>query len=233
MAVHLGHHDVADDETGFDTVDLRKGLTAVDTGVNVVVARQLGLEVVAYLVVVLGNHDAVAADGRLFHRRHLFLLLNRLRLFRQRHQCLLREIGLRDDLLRTQMVLAEGYGDHELTALVEVVDGDGAVVQLHERTGQVETDARARITVVGRGVGLIEALEDLLELVLGNLLTIVAHGDDGMLVVVGQADAYLSASRRVLEGVGEHVDDDLVEVGAVDPYGQTVAVVLEGEVDLP
>ena len=78
------------------------------------------------------------------------------------------------------------------------MDGDGAVVHLDERTGEVEADTRAGIAVVGVGVGLIEPLEDLFEFVLGNLLTVVADGDGGRGGVVGEADADLSASGRVL-----------------------------------
>ena len=130
------------------------------------------------------------------------------------------------------MILAEGDGDDKLAALFQVVDLNRAMVQFHKRARQVEADARTHISVVGTGFGLIEALKDLVELILRDLLAIVANGDSGMLVVVGKSDADLSARRGVLKGVGEHVDHHLVKVRTVNPYGQAVAVVLEQEVDL-
>ena len=131
MAVHLGHHHVADDQTRMNTVDLCEGLTTVDTAVDVVVAGKFGLQIVAYLLVVLSNDNAVTTHGRLFHRR-LHLIFHRLRLFCQRHECLLRRVDLRDDLLRFEMILAERDGDDELTALFQVMGGNRAMVQFHE-----------------------------------------------------------------------------------------------------
>ena len=67
------------------------------------------------------------------------------------------------------------------------------MVHLDQRAGEVEADACARIAVVGGTVGLIEALEDLLQFVFRYLLTVVADGDGGRLVVVREADADLAA----------------------------------------
>ena len=130
------------------------------------------------------------------------------------------------------MILAKRDGDDELAALFQVVGLNCAMVQFYKRACQVEADARAHISVVGTGFGLIETFKDLIELILRYLLTIVANSDRGMLVVMGKADAYLSARRGVLKGIGDHIDHHFVEVRTVNPYGQAVAVVLEQEVDL-
>ena len=81
MAVHLGHHDIADDQARMDAVGLGEGLTAVDTAVHVVVAGELSLQIAADLVVVFGNDDAVATHGLSLLRYDI--VLNGLRLFCQ------------------------------------------------------------------------------------------------------------------------------------------------------
>ena len=199
---------------------------------HIIILGELCLEVTAYLIVVFSDDDGGAPGVGLLIRCILLFL----RLFEgglQFCQRLLREFALADHLLRREVGVAQRDGDDELTALIEVVDGDGAVVHLDERTGEVEADACARIAVVGGTFGLIEALEDLLKFVFRYLLAVVADGDGGRRVVVGEADADLTAGRGVFEGVGEHVDNDLVEVRTVDPYGQFLAVVVVGERDLP
>ena len=110
------------------------------------------------------------------------------------------------------MGITQRDGDDKLAALFEVVDTDGAVMHFDERTCQVEADTRAGITVVCGRVGLIEALENLLEFILRNLLTIVADSDGGIAFVVGETDADLTARRCILKGVGKHVDNHLIEV---------------------
>ena len=52
-----------------------------------------------------------------------------------------------------------------------------------------------------------------------------------MSVVVCQVDANLTACRRELKGVREDVDNDLVEVGTVNPHRQLGGIVLVGEGD--
>ncbi len=48
-------------------------------------------------------------------------------------------------------------------------------------------------------------------------------------MVVGDLDVDLAARRGELEGIGEYVEDYLVEILPVDPYRQLVGVVLETE----
>ena len=107
--------------------------------------------------------------------------------------------------------------------------GDGAIVQLYQRAGEVETDTRARLLTALLAVRLIEAFENLLQLVLRNLLTVVADGDGGILLVVSDADGNFATRRREFESVRQHVQDDLVEVAAVYPDGQRLGIVFVEE----
>ena len=74
-------------------------------------------------------------------------------------------------------------------------------MQFHERAGQVETDSRTYIPVVGRGGTLIEALEDGFELILLNTLAAVLDGDADMMRRVGEGDTDSATCRSKLEGV--------------------------------
>ena len=74
-------------------------------------------------------------------------------------------------------------------------------MQLHERAGQVETDSRTYIPVVGRGGTLIETLEDGFELFLLNALAAVLDGDADMMRRVGEGDTDSATCRSKLEGV--------------------------------
>ena len=139
-----------------------------------------------------------------------------------------------DDFLGFEVGIAQRYGDDELSALsVIIVPGlDGAVMEFDERTCEVKPDTRTSIAVVGMSGRLIEAFEDALELVGRDALTGITNANADILLVVSQRDIYLSASRGELEGIGEEVDDDLVEIVAVNPYGQLIGIMVEGELDI-
>ena len=139
-----------------------------------------------------------------------------------------------DDFLGFEVGIAQRYGDDELSAfLTIVVPGyDGAVVKFDERACQVEPNTRTSIAVVGMSGCLIEAFENALELVGRDALTGITNANADILLVVGKRDVYLSASRCELEGIGEEVDDDLVEIVAVNPYGQLIGIMIEGELDI-
>ena len=55
-------------------------------------------------------------------------------------------------------------------------------MQLYQRAGEVETDARSRLLTACFILRLIETFENLLQFVLGNLLTIVSDGNNGILM---------------------------------------------------
>ena len=109
---------------------------------------------------------------------------------------------------------------------------DGAVVQFHERAGEVETDARTDVAVVRVGRGLVEALEDGFQLVLWDAYAAVFEADVGMVFSMGEREQDVACRRGELEGVRKDVDNHLVEVVSVYPYGQFFAVVLVFEVDV-
>ena len=122
--------------------------------------------------------------------------------------------------------------DYELATLFQVVGLDGTMMELHERARQVEANASAHVAVVDRRRALVEALEDLVELLLRNLLAIVTDRDMCLLVVVRQTDIDLPTCRRELKGVGEDIDDDLVELLAIHPNIEAIRIMLKAEADL-
>ena len=87
------------------------------------------------------------------------------------------------------------------------------------------------MAVVGCRGRLIETFEDLVELVGRNLFAIVADCDDSLIVVMGKTDIDLSASRGILEGVGEDIHQNLVEIGAIEPDGESLCIVVESKAD--
>ena len=133
------------------------------------------------------------------------------------------------------MVAAQGQRDGEEGAalVVAVVGTDGAVVHVDNHLAEVQADARA-VDMQAAGVAtLIEAVEDVLQVVAVEPHAVVGHLECGLLAVGGQADVDGSAVVAVLEGVGEQVGNDLVELAAVDPHGQLVETLVgEGEADV-
>ncbi len=56
--------------------------------------------------------------------------------------------------------MAQRDAHYKLTALFEIVGFDDTIMELYQRTGQVETDACAEVAIVGAGRRLVESLED-------------------------------------------------------------------------
>ena len=129
------------------------------------------------------------------------------------------------------MAIAQRDGDDKLAALVEIMGGDGAMMEFYQRACQIKADTGACLLIVIGGRRLVEAFEDLVELILGNLFAIISNGDGGTLGVVSEADAYLTTRRCVLEGIGEHIHHHLVEVGTIDPHWQGVCIVIKAQLD--
>ena len=129
------------------------------------------------------------------------------------------------------MAIAQRDGDDKLAALVEIMGGDGAMMEFYQRACQIKADTGACLLIVIGGRRLVEPFEYLVELVLGNLFAIISNGDGGTLGVVSEADAYLTTRRCVLEGIGEHIHHHLVEIGTVDPHRQGISIVIETQFD--
>ena len=226
VTIHLRHHYIADHEVGTRAEHLAECLLAIGAGRHLILLPKFVLEIVADLVVVLDNHEsdgAVAGSRLLYHL--LFEFLHQAVHLRRLHIDL-GSLSFEHQLLGIQMSLAQRDGHHELAALLQVMRLDRTMMELHKRARQVESDASTHVTVVhGRGT-LIETLEDLLELLFGDLLAVVADGDMSLLVVVRQADHDLTTRRRELKGVGEDIDDDLIKLLAIDPDTEIVDIVL-------
>ena len=107
------------------------------------------------------------------------------------------------------MILAQWDADDKLASVLKlapllalVVTGrDGAVVQFHERTGQVETDSRTDVAVVRVIRTLVEALEDGFQLILRYTDAAVLDADVGMVVGMGEREENMTCRRGKLEGI--------------------------------
>ena len=76
---------------------------------------------------------------------------------------------------------------------------------------------------------LVEAFEDAVELVFGNAFSVVADGDADIFVIVGECYVNVSTSGSELKGIRQQVDDDFVEIVAVNPYWQLLCIALVGK----
>ena len=111
---------------------------------------------------------------------------------------------------------------------------DGSAVQLRQLLCQVQTDAVAHLSGRRPGTGLVEAVEDFLQVCLVDAGTIV--GDRQFCpCVTGLPDADVDTALVVdiLHGIRDKVGDHLVEVLSVYPYLQGLIGLREREADLP
>ena len=227
IAVHFGHHDVGEKQVGHGLQHHGQGLSAVGATLHLVFLLKLLFQERTYLVVVLSDDNG----GELGGLEWRFLWCHQAVHLLGSDDLGVGGLGAFRYLLGLEMTVAEGDGYDELAPLLQVVGLDGAVVHLYQRAGEVEADARAQVAVVDARWGLVEPLEDALQFVGGYLLAVVADGDVGLLVVVGEPYLDLTIGRGELDGVGEDVDQHFVELLAVDPHGQLVGVVLIDEID--
>ncbi len=112
----------------------------------------------------------------------------------------------------------DGDGHPETTALTgSALHINGSVVQGHQLLHQGKANARRGLQQVAATAQGLEPQEERLQLVGGNAYTLVLHGDDHVtsLPSYGQPDALIR--QRVLEGVGEQVEDDGLHLLAVHP----------------
>ena len=129
------------------------------------------------------------------------------------------------------MYIAKRYGDEELATLLALVVlyVNGTMMQLDERARQVETNARSKVPFVHADRCLIETLEYLVQFLGWNTGTTVAYSDGDLIGIVGQTHRDLSTDRRKLEGVGEEIDNNLVEVVIV--FGHAVGGIVTESVE--
>ena len=226
-AVHLGHHDVADDEVVGHVVllgreQLLQALAAVVADAELIVVRQLGGDIAADLLVVVDDEHATHTARRaqqIGGGRSGDILLGDVGL------------GLRlFDLLGLQMGIAQGQGDGEHRTLHAVGAVGGcylAVVHVDNHLAEVQSDTRAVDMEAARVAALIEAVEDMLQSLAVDTAAGVADFETCLLVGGAETQADGAAVGGVLEGVGEEVDDDLVELSAVYPDVELVEAIVQ------
>ena len=233
-AVHLGHHYVADYQVRSLLQHRSVGVLAVLEVAHGELAAQLGADVVANLLVIFGKHNRETLPGLgLRHRSGVVISLGHRRL--RRHLGCLHVLGfglLVGQFRRLQVRVAQRNPDHKEAAAAVVVGGaDAAVMLLHKLARQVQADARTHYAGVVL-VELVEPLENQFGLVGRNAHAVVADADDGMAGFGAQPQADASSARREFERVRQQVEDNLVEIGRVNPHNRLVLSVFVAQLNL-
>ena len=110
-----------------------------------------------------------------------------------------------------------------------ILGGYGAMMQQYERVCKVEAYACSEMAVIGFSVALIEALENLLHLVLWYAFTIVANREHHVFVIVTNRYDNFSSSGSIFKSVGKQVYYHFVEIGEVYPYWQVLVFMDKAE----
>ena len=112
-----------------------------------------------------------------------------------------------------------GQGEVEGGAVAGLAGGpDAAAVLVDDGAADGEAEAGAAHGAGVGGVDLLEALEDVFELVFGDAATEVLDFDDGFDVVDGAgAELDLAAGGGELDGVGDEVGEGLEDAVGVGP----------------
>ena len=63
IAIHVGHHHVAEHQVGHAAHDFRESLSSVGEGFDIVVAAEFLHQIVAYFLIILGNYQKGALTG--------------------------------------------------------------------------------------------------------------------------------------------------------------------------
>ena len=251
VAVHPGHHDVAQDEVG---VLLAEELEALLGGGHELEVELVGEEHLHQLedlgivvdaedqgVVDLGLLDPAALDVHLLEIDELEPAVVRddvldpglLRVRQPPSEPDGQVLGPAVEDLLVEMLLALEHLDDEPGAAAELaLRADGPLVDEDDLPGQGQPDPRA---LLGPGLGPVdlgEAVEDRLEHVGRDADPRVLDGHGHGLVLVLDVDRDLAALVRELQGVGEQVEDDLLELVRVEGQIDGVGGVLVIEPDL-
>ena len=110
-----------------------------------------------------------------------------------------------------------GEPDDELAPLAGAVArrGDGAAVQLGERPDERQADAQPALRAGERAVGLGEEVEHPREQLRRDADPVVPHPEDDLVPLDPGDELDAAPGRRVLGGVGQEVDEDLLQPGRV------------------
>jgi hypothetical protein len=108
------------------------------------------------------------------------------------------------------------------------VDGDVTLVRFDEPLGDIQPEAKARLTQP-RALGLIETVEEARQLLWSDARALVRHRDGA--AVCSRADGYGDgrAGRRIFGGVLDQVREDLLDPRRVGPHGAHAGVDVDGE----
>ena len=132
------------------------------------------------------------------------------------------QIGLQETRSRDRGPLTEARGEAERAALARfALDGDLASHQLGELLGDRQSESRTAVFAGGRGVGLLEGLEQTLDLRLAHADAGIAHGELDELAVGSvlqnpNLDCDLAFVGE-LDGVVAEIDQDLTEPERIAP----------------
>src|SRR5947209_213855 len=95
------------------------------------------------------------------------------------------------------------------------LDADLAAVALDDLAGDVETDTKARIALLFLITPTVELVEDIRQVFRGNADAEVLHAYEYVVGNGRDAHIYLIGARRIFDGVGQQVDEDLAEAIAI------------------
>ena len=109
-------------------------------------------------------------------------------------------------------------------------------MHLHEVLGDGKTEAEAAVLSGRRRIGLLEAIEDVIQEARRDALTAVGDHELEMRLIATEHDANGSAAQRELGGVGQKIPDDLLEPPGiagedalgVEHHAETQALRLDG-----
>ena len=132
ITVHFRHHDVTQDNVGHYPVNLRQSLLTVQECLYLIVLLKLFSQEVAYLVIVFDDHNSRLLIRRL-HDRLLFgdlsVILDDTQQMLFRLHLLLLTVN---HLFRFQVFIAQRDADGELTAFLQVLCRNHAIVKLNQ-----------------------------------------------------------------------------------------------------
>src|SRR6185369_6048987 len=104
----------------------------------------------------------------------------------------------------------------DAAAAARILDGDLAAVRLDQLLDDRQANARAARAGVHRRAPLLEAAEQALLQIVVDADAGVAHGDGDAAGIFRELDVDRAARRRELDGVGDEVGDDALELLLVD-----------------
>ena len=111
---------------------------------------------------------------------------------------------------------------------------DGAAVHLDERPNQRESDAESAVSVIERVSGLDKEVEDRVQHVRRDAGAVVADPDDRRTIAVRSGrQPHAAAPWRVLDGIAQQIDLNLLQAGRIAVHPQRLRREIERELQVP